>query len=230
VERIMSIDNFRSLHLPTQVSRPGRERGVVLFIALLVMVALSLAGIALIRSADTATVVAGNLAFKQTAASAVDRSIEQAIDALFNPVAAPAAPNPAIANKKADLPAQNYYACVLSDAGTPCLPPNAAIPEIPSLLASKTAIDAAIAGGKLTDGLIPPDAAGNKSYYVIERLCASAGDALGSNCNLASTALGADAGTQHYEGLVRPGDAFYRVTVRVEGPRNTVAYAQAILQ
>ena len=37
-------------------------------------------------------------------------------------------------------------------------------------------------------------------------------------------------GTQHYQGLVRPGDAFYRVTVRVEGPRNTVAYAQAILQ
>ncbi len=43
-------------------------------------------------------------------------------------------------------------------------------------------------------------------------------------------ALGADAGTQHYEGLVRTGGAFYRVTVRVEGPRNTVAYAQAILQ
>ena len=38
-----------------------------MFIALLVMVALSLAGIALIRSADTATVVAGNLAFKQAA-------------------------------------------------------------------------------------------------------------------------------------------------------------------
>ena len=40
------------------VFRPRGERGVVLFIALLVMVALSLAGIALIRSADTATIVA----------------------------------------------------------------------------------------------------------------------------------------------------------------------------
>ena len=65
------------------------QRGVVLFIALLVMVALSLAGIALIRSTDTATIVTGNLAFKQAAASAVDRSIEQAIDALFDPVADP---------------------------------------------------------------------------------------------------------------------------------------------
>ena len=55
----------------------------MMFIALLVMVALSLAGIALIRSADTATVVSGNLAFKQAAIYAVDRSVEQAIAALF---------------------------------------------------------------------------------------------------------------------------------------------------
>ncbi len=74
-----------------------------MFIALLVMVALSLAGIALIRSADTATVVAGNLAFKQAAVYAVDRSVEQAITALFDPVAAPAMPAPVIADKNADL-------------------------------------------------------------------------------------------------------------------------------
>jgi hypothetical protein len=53
---------------------------------------------------------------------------------------------------------------------------------------------------------------------------------LRSNCNLATGALGADPGTQHYVGLIRPGDAFYRVTVRVEGPRNTVTYAQAVLK
>jgi hypothetical protein len=43
-------------------------------------------------------------------------------------------------------------------------------------------------------------------------------------------ALGADAGTQHYEAFSHVGDAYYRVTVRVEGPRNTVQYAQAILK
>ena len=201
------------------------ERGVVMFIALLVMVALSLAGIALIRSADTATVVSGNLAFKQAAVSAVDRSIEQAIAALFDPVASPAVPNPIIADKTADLPAQNYFACV-QDVGGGCLPANAPIPEIPDALTSA----AKIAAAGLQTNLVPEDAAGNKSYYVIERMCASAGAAVGSNCNLASAALGADAGTQHYEGLIRPGDAYYRVTVRVEGPRRTVAYAQAILK
>lgn len=56
------------------------------------------------------------------------------------------------------------------------------------------------------------------------------GRAVGSNCNLSSSAFGADPGTQHYVGLIRPGEAFFRVTVRVEGPRDTVQYAQAILK
>jgi len=205
---------------------PAEERGVVLFIALLVMVALSLAGIALIRSADTATIVAGNLAFKQSAASAADRSIEQAISALFDPVTAPAVPNPSIVDKTADMPGQNYYACVQGTAGGGCAAPGSTIPEIPAVLTTMSKFGAA----GLNANLVPIDDGGNKTYYVIERMCAAAGPALGTNCNLSSGAFGADAGTQHYEGLVRPGDAFYRVTVRVEGPRSTVVYAQAILQ
>jgi type IV pilus assembly protein PilX len=199
-------------------ARRQAQRGVVMFIALLVMVALSLAGIALIRSADTATIVAGNLSFKQAADYAVDRSIEKAVEALFDPVAAPSVPNPVIANTQVDRPDQNYFARVRLQGGS--------IPEIPAELQSA----AAFAGAGLNAGLVPADAAGNRSYYVIERMCANAGPAVGSNCNLSSAALGADAGTQHYQGLVRSGGAYYRVTVRVEGPRNTVAYAQAILQ
>jgi type IV pilus assembly protein PilX len=203
----------------------ARQRGVVLFIALLVMVALSLAGIALIRSADTATIVAGNLAFKQSAASAVDRSFEQAVQDLFDPKPDPTTSSPAITDKTADLVVRNYYACV-QDAGGGCLPAGSAIPEIPAALETK----AKFASAGLNAGLVPVDAAGNTSYYVIERMCAGPGAPVGSNCNLSSAALGADAGTQHYEALSRPGDAYYRVTVRVEGPRNTVAYAQAILK
>lgn len=196
----------------------GRQRGVVLFIALLVMVALSLAGIALIRSADTATIVAGNLAFKQAAAAAVDRSVEQAVQALFDPQPNPATSNPVIADKTADLIAQNYFANVRLDA--------TGIPEIPSELQSTSAFT----GAGLNPALVAQDAAGNTSYYVIERMCANAGSAVGSNCNLSAASLGADAGTEHYDPLSRVGDAYYRVTVRVEGPRNTVQYAQAILK
>ena len=214
----MKIGGLPSLHEHPVLSRHGAERGVVLFIALLVMVALSLAGIALIRSADTSTIVAGNLAFKQAAESAVDRSIEQAIKKLFDPQPDPANSKPEIAVKTADLLAENYFACVQAEGGG-CLPPSTAIPEIPAVLKTKTGLTP-----------VPVDLAGNKSYYVIERMCANAGDAVGSNCNMSTAGLGADAGTQPFEGLTRTGGAFYRVTVRVEGPRNTVAYAQAILQ
>jgi Tfp pilus assembly protein PilX len=194
-----------------------REHGVVLFIALLVMVALSLAGIALIRSADTATIVAGNLAFKQAAAAAVDRSIEQAVEALFDPQPNPASSSPAIANKTADMIAQNYFANVRQDAS--------GIPEVPAELASVSAFTSA----GLNAALVADDIAGNKSYYVIERMCAATGAADARNCNL-STAAASEAGTQHYEGLGPAGEPFYRVTVRVEGPRNTVQYAQSILK
>lgn len=199
-------------------SCPDRERGVVLFIALLVMVALSLAGIALLRSADTATTVAGNLAFKQSAAAAVDRSVEQAVKALFDPQPDPTTSSPIIVDKTVDHADQNYFSRVRLKGGS--------IPEIPDELQSVSALT----GAGLRADLVPTDAAGNKSYYVIERMCANPGAAFGSNCNLSSAALGADAGTQHYEALSRVGDAYYRVTVRVEGPRNTVAYAQAFLK
>ena len=198
--------------------RMRHERGVVLFIALLVMVALSLAGIALLRSADTATAVAGNLAFKQAAAAAVDRSVEKAIKVLDDPQADHTPGTPVIVDKTVDHPEQNYLSWVrLKDGG---------IPEVPEALQSVAAL---IAAG-LRDDLLDADAAGNKVYYVIERMCVGPGLAVGSNCNLSAAALGADAGTQHYEALQRAGDAYYRLTVRVEGPRNTVQYAQAFLK
>jgi len=218
----MNKRRLRSRQTSARLSPAERERGVVMFIALLVMVALSLAGIALIRSADTATVVSGNLAFKQAAIYAVDRSVEQAIKALFDPVTS-GVPAPVIADRNIDRPDQNYFACVQA-AGGGCLPPNAAIPEVPTVLTTK-------ALAETLAPLIPEDGANNKSYYVIERMCATGGQPLSDACNLSRDGTGgADAGTQHYEGLGRPGDAYYRVTVRVDGPRNTVAYAQAILQ
>jgi Tfp pilus assembly protein PilX len=55
----------RSTPFGAHASLPSRIRGAVLFIALIVLVAMTLAGIAIMRSVDTATLIAGNLAFKQ---------------------------------------------------------------------------------------------------------------------------------------------------------------------
>ncbi len=192
----------------------------MLFIALLVMVALSLAGIALLRSADTATTVAGNLAFKQAAAAAVDHSVEQAVEALFDPQArSEAASAPVIADKTRGPPGPELFRARAARAE------GAFLRSRPSCESPTTLTRRAHVGPGAR-----PITAGNKVYYVIERMCANAGPAVGSNCNLSAAALGADAGTQHYEALSRVGDAYYRLTVRVEGPRNTVQYAQAFLK
>ena len=55
-----------------------RQQGVILFVALIVLVAMSLTGIALMRSVDTNLLVAGNLAFRQGATAASDWGVEAA--------------------------------------------------------------------------------------------------------------------------------------------------------
>src|SRR4051812_42847814 len=60
--------------------KPGtRQAGVVLIIALVVLVAMTLAAVALVRSVDTNNVIAGNLAFQQAATHSADTGIEAAI-------------------------------------------------------------------------------------------------------------------------------------------------------
>jgi Tfp pilus assembly protein PilX len=193
------------------------QQGIVLFVALLVMVGLAIAGVALMRSTDTATIVTGNLVLKQAASSAVDRGVERAINALWEAV-------PSL-DRTQHAPTQNFYACIRGSGGG-CMAANSVVPKIPDLLSDANGCS----GPGLASGLIANDDAGNRSCYVIERMCLAPGAAVAANCNLATGAFGADPGTEHYIGLIRPGDAFYRVTVRVEGPRNTVTYAQAVLK
>ena len=141
-----------------------QQRGVVLFIALLVMVVLMMAGIALIRSTDTATVVSGNLTLEQAANSAADRSIEYSVHALFDTTL--------ISDRTNDDLAQNYYASVGRN-------PDDSIPEIPKALQEPFSASA-FAGAGLSDSLIAVDDAGNKTYHVIERLCLASGPPVGS--------------------------------------------------
>ena len=129
---------------------------------MLVMLALALAGIALVRSTDTTTTVNGNLVLKQAAMSAVDRGIEQTIHALWEATPAP--------DRTQHNAAQNYYACVRGAAGG-CLAAGSAVPKIPDLLKTSSGC----AGAGLATGLVANDDAGNKSCFVIERMCLDTG-------------------------------------------------------
>jgi type IV pilus assembly protein PilX len=70
--------NFTKQHPQT----PRQQQGVVLLIVLIMLVAMTLAGIGMMRSVDTASIVAGNLAFKQSTINAADGGTSTAYNAL----------------------------------------------------------------------------------------------------------------------------------------------------
>lgn len=76
----MKLSQFAQLNARTIQGRSRRrQRGVVLFVALVVLVVMSLGGISMMRAADTGTQIAGNLAFRQSALHAAERAFEQAM-------------------------------------------------------------------------------------------------------------------------------------------------------
>lgn len=184
----------------------SRQRGAVLFIALIVLVAMSLAGIALIRGVDTANLIAGNLAFKQNATHGGDWGVEQARTWLqLQPSA----------TLYADVPGQ-YSAAMqtgLDFTGTD--------PSAPDFDWSANSFDAGA------------DPAGNQVRYVIHRMCELAGNPGSVNCvrtSLGGTTGGTQGGAT-YGGAALPSTSqiYYRITVRVTGPRNTVSYVQVMV-
>ena len=64
--------------LRARTSAPSRQRGVMLIIALIVLVAMTMAGIAMMRSVDTATVVSGNISYKQATVAGADQGLQTA--------------------------------------------------------------------------------------------------------------------------------------------------------
>ncbi len=196
------------------------QHGIVLIIALVVMVAMSLAALGLVRSVDTTTAIVGNLALRQAAVLPANLAVEAASAALFTD-ASPTG-TVTVADKSADVPAQNYFAS---------LQPGADVRGVPKLLQTK---DEGVARVLWANGQwnTPPANPGEEFEvrYVIERMCRSPGPATTNNCEMMppkqspGTTVG-DSGQP-----VLPQIPFYRVTVRVDGPKNTTTFLQAMLR
>src|SRR5881409_243746 len=58
----------------------ARQVGTILIIALIVLVAMTLAGIATMRSVDTATITAGNIGLRQASVNAADQGIQAGVN------------------------------------------------------------------------------------------------------------------------------------------------------
>lgn len=205
-------------------STPGfgarAQRGVVLFIALIVLAAMTLASVALVRSVDTATLGAGNIAFKQSATQAAERAVAAAMAKFATlPTLGPLATGTTAQNHQA---ADNYCASLLptDPRGVPLV-----------LLGTPATVDT---NNKACDS--QPLAAANKILitptqetlrYVIERLCPAIGAPNQDTCNVAQVIPGGGSGTEAHLGANKP---LYRVTVRVDGPRNTLHFTQVVLR
>lgn len=188
-------------------SRPrNRQSGVVLMVALIMLVAMSLAGVALMRSVETAVIVAGNFAFKEAGIQVADHGVQRAADwvsvnsggnTLFN-----------------DNPSQGYFS---------------ALPENdPNYFDINTWSSSVI----LNSGT--PDASGNVVRYQIHRMCTRASMSWNDENNqcarqLSSSTSGGGSKRRDAPNLKGPPILWYRVTSRVDGPRNTVTITQTSL-
>lgn len=186
---------------------PRRERGVVLMIALIVLVALTLAGLSMVRTVDTGSVISGNLAFRQAAVQATDAAVERAFTVITGTYAL--APDTSVANtyisSRANLDTD--------PAGVPTVLNWATAPSVPA-------------------GVLP---SGYEARYFVERLCIGDGATAISSADLPSKCVteraadvsGSKKGSSPvFTGILKTN---YRVTVRVTGPRNTLSLAQATI-
>jgi Tfp pilus assembly protein PilX len=186
-----------------------RQRGIVLFISLIVLVAMSLAGIAMIRSVDTSLGIAGNMAFKQATIQGGDQGVATAFTWLSTNSSGTTLTNSDVVN--------GYYSAA----------PN----ESAGYWFDDTNWTQAVS---LNGGI--PDAAGNTIKFVIHRMCTLPNLAYngvsGGVTNECSLYYGTGSGTSggsmsvgaaQFEGTPQ---VYYRITVRVDGPRNTVSIIQ----
>ena len=194
-----------------------KQRGVVLFLTLLALLAMSLAAVALIRSVDTAGMIAGNLAFQQAATAAGSTEIEAGIAWLAaQDSGISVRTNPAnILNT--NPPGTGYY----------------------SFINNTDLTDSAQFNWNTQSSPPTVDANRNTMRFVIQRLCLLNSTPIDTNkCLFAPTATAtANTSSQAVIGYDEANDApdesngtvQYRITVRTEGPRNTHSYVQAFV-
>ncbi len=207
------------------------QRGISLIVVLIGLVIISFAAVALLRSTDTATLIAGNLGFKKAALASGDAGTETAITWLNA--------NTAGTGLHADVAASGYYAtsrdaCDLTGSRTPD--------------DSTDDVDWTSAGAKPNCNMVAFAAApasgvapGYSVRYIINRMCNAPGDPASalSASGGAMICSGADANSGGASTQVGPtysrrpfsgsSQTYYRITTRITGPRGTIRYVQAFV-
>lgn len=194
----------------------------MLLVSLIVLVALTMAGIAMMRSVDTSTIVAGNIGFRQSSVNAADQGVQAAyayVLANISTLAANAGNDPANGYTGITPPGErpDWYTNP-NDAGWA----NAVSCNGPSVA---TACASFGPGGTATD------VTGNNVTYVIHRLCDASGVCGQTQSSSAISGEGVDQSAPNF--FTTTPSIHFRVTVRSIGGaagRTSVAYVQMLLR
>ena len=192
---------------------PARQRGIVAtFLALVVLVVTLIAVIALMRSVDTANSLAGTMSFRQ---GVVQEAEVAYADARAKLVFVPP-------TSETDNAGNHYYASIQTAAATR--------PDLPAVLTVATPDPL-----KVGPQLVPNALTANRIWYVVERICPTNGAATPTTCIVPGKAL---TGGTSSNATSDPGIPFnntgqaaaFRLTVRVDGPKNSRAFVQTIFR
>ena len=210
----------RSFSQRARASAPLRasQGGTILIIALIVLVAMTLAGIATMRSVDTATITAGNIGLRQASVNAADQGIQAGVAWLT----ANLGPTLVNDNHQPGTASKGYFSSV-----------PASDPDWNNLLNWSEA-------GQLNNG--NPDAGGNVVFFLIHRLCPVPNCDTSATCgsnppNICASTLSTAALTGQGSDQTRPTDSHtqvpathYRVTAKAVGPRNSISIVQSLVK
>jgi type IV pilus assembly protein PilX len=192
---------MKPLHQTSVRRRAGllRQRGAVLIVALIVLVALGLAALALLRSVDILGLISGNLSLQRSALNATDVGATEAINRLGT-WAARTTPS-----------ADNCYSEVALEADKL---------GIPKLLGNtKQFLDA-------YPTCFLETSTREKLYFVVDRQCSNSLIPVAKTCVVAQRN---PAGCDMHCFDTNPIKPAYRVTVRVDGEKNANSYSQTIV-
>ena len=184
----------------------GKQSGLVLILVLFGIVAMALAGVALVRATQTTNMIAGNFAFKQAALAATDAAVELAyaqLDTLVVTTADAAYPAGCTAGACVYYPSRQA-----TD-----------INGVPTAVGNWSAVPASLVNASYS------------AQYVIDRLCSGALPVTDptTNCYVGQAAVAGGSKKVGDSSFASSPEVYYRVSVRVSGPRNTTSFVQAVV-
>lgn len=195
------------------------QQGIVIIFILIALVIMLIGAVAMAKSFNASMFMAGNLAFKRDLVNQAERAVAAALADLETGALTTQAA------RASNLQTSNYRAQMFTGTSATT---GVNAQGIPNALLSDSAF--ASVGSSARD--ITVDGQGVRVRYLIDRLCNNSGDEVtltSANCTVGPTPNARGGSGSQMNVATQPPQVLYRLSVRVDGPRNTQAFFQTTL-